>query len=168
MKRLLIILLLLAAILLSATIVAAAPPVEKVTGNATIPFFNYEFPDTGFLTADFVAMRDTEGTLKGEVTIDPYPVWTPTGTGPAECLYVEGNEAWIGVSYWCNWCNMYHGLYLYVQDNGEGANEPVDVMALYSFAGSRPSEENRCVDPSFRMYLKSMAVPITEGNVQMH
>lgn len=168
MKKSLVILLLLAAILLSVTSVAAKPPVDKVTGNATIPFNNYEFPATGFLTADFVAMRDTEGTLKGELTIDPYPIWAPIGTGPTECLYVDGNEAWIGVPYWCNWCSRYHGLYLYVQDNGEGANEPDDMMALYSFASFRPSEDNRCVDQSFRMHLKSMAVPITEGNVQMH
>jgi hypothetical protein len=79
----------------------------------------------------------------------------------------RGDEV-VDVPYWCNWCSMYHGLDLYVQDNGEGANEPDDMMALYSFATYRPSEQNLCLDESFRMHLKGMAVPITEGNVQMH
>lgn len=113
--------------------------VAMASGGGQDLYPDSENPD---FVITFNAKEDSEGNDVGMVN------WTDTegnviASGEVDCLYVEGNRAWI--RYVADFGGIIYHVYIGFEDNGEGANAEID-RHTYVYGGPVSELNPTCED----------------------
>jgi hypothetical protein len=120
----------------------------------------------GFRNFSFTARKASDGTVSGQAQLDNRAQGVREHIA-IDCLVVSGNQAWVGGTVTDSTSTTQPvgtvGVF-YAQDNGEGANAPPDRISLFTSF----SPVLTCTNGFAQSYTLATALPIDEGNIQIH
>lgn len=136
---------------------SANAPVHKASGGGHLDISLFgDLPNEQY---GFTASVDANGNAKGQVHAD-FSLPDVTFHGSVECLSVQGNEAWIGIS-----VTQATGIYapgtrlvFKVRDNGQGVDAAADEMSFFFGWGGGSCDFH---------FFNPLMLPWATGNIQV-
>lgn len=152
----------------------AARPAELATGSGhiRIPCDPCDQPGA-FRNFAFSAVEDESGNTKGQAQLNNRLIEVEDHV-IVQCLHINGNIATVSgvIKKSRSKANpliefpVGTPVIFRVQDNGEGENEPADIISLLHRTGDPGDARADCENPPATILFEQ--IPITGGNIQVH